>query len=37
LSKEDILADRQELRLEDLRSCEWILLASSVNPLSSLV
>ena len=32
LSKEDRLADREELHLEDLRSCEWILLASSVNP-----
>ena len=32
LSKEDPLADREELRLEDLRTCEWILLASSVNP-----
>ncbi len=32
LSKEDPLADREELRLEDLCSCEWILLASSVNP-----
>lgn len=32
LSKEDPLADRKELCLEDLRSCEWILLASNVNP-----
>ncbi len=32
LSKEDPLADRQELCLEDLRSCEWILLSSNVNP-----
>ena len=32
LSKEDPLADREKLRLEDLRSCEWILLASNVNP-----
>jgi DNA-binding transcriptional LysR family regulator len=32
LSKEDPLADRQELRLEDLRSREWILLSSNVNP-----
>jgi len=32
LSKEDPLVDRKELRLEDLRSCEWILLASNVNP-----
>jgi DNA-binding transcriptional LysR family regulator len=32
LSKADPLADREELRLEDLRSCEWILLAPSVNP-----
>lgn len=32
LSKENPLADRKELRLEDLRSCEWILLATSVNP-----
>jgi DNA-binding transcriptional LysR family regulator len=32
LSKEDPLADREELHLEDLRSCEWILPASSVNP-----
>jgi len=32
LSKADPLADREELRLEDLRSCEWILLASTVNP-----
>lgn len=32
LSKEDPLADRKELRLEDLRCCEWILLAPSVNP-----
>ncbi len=32
LSNEDPLADHQELRLEDLRFCEWILLASSVNP-----
>jgi DNA-binding transcriptional LysR family regulator len=32
LSKEDPLADREQLRLEDLRSCEWILLASNVNP-----
>jgi len=32
LSKEDFLADREKLRLEDLRSCEWILLASTVNP-----
>jgi len=32
LSKEDRLADRNELRLEDLRSCEWILLGPNVNP-----
>jgi DNA-binding transcriptional LysR family regulator len=32
LSKEDPLANREELRLEDLCSCEWILLARSVNP-----
>ncbi len=32
LCKDDPLADREELRLEDLHSCEWILLASSVNP-----
>ena len=32
LSKEDPLADREELCLEDLRSCEWILPASNVNP-----
>ena len=32
LSKEDPLADREELRLEDLHSCEWILLSSNVNP-----
>jgi DNA-binding transcriptional LysR family regulator len=32
LSKEDPLTDREELRLEDLRSCEWILLGSNVNP-----
>jgi DNA-binding transcriptional LysR family regulator len=32
LSKEDPLADREELRLVELRSCEWILLAPSVNP-----
>jgi DNA-binding transcriptional LysR family regulator len=32
LSKEDPLADRKELRLEDLRSSEWILLAPNVNP-----
>lgn len=32
LSKENPLADREELRLEDLQSCEWILLASYVNP-----
>jgi DNA-binding transcriptional LysR family regulator len=32
LSNEDPLSDFKELRLEDLRSCEWILLASSVNP-----
>jgi DNA-binding transcriptional LysR family regulator len=32
LSKEDQLADRNELRLEDLRSCEWILLGPNVNP-----
>jgi len=32
LSKEDSLADRKELRLEDLHDCEWILLASYVNP-----
>jgi len=32
LSKEDPLADREELHLENLRSCEWILLGSYVNP-----
>lgn len=32
LGKEDPLANREELRLEDLRSCEWILLARNVNP-----
>jgi hypothetical protein len=32
LSKEDPLADRKELHLEDLQACEWILLASYVNP-----
>jgi DNA-binding transcriptional LysR family regulator len=32
LSKADPLADREELRLEDLRSCEWILLGPNVNP-----
>jgi DNA-binding transcriptional LysR family regulator len=32
LSGDCFLADRDELRLEDLRSCEWILLASNVNP-----
>lgn len=32
LSQEDSLADRKELHLEDLRACEWILLASYVNP-----
>jgi len=32
LSKEDPLADRKELRLEDLRSCEWILVGPNVNP-----
>lgn len=32
LSKENSLADRKELRLEDLQGCEWILLASYVNP-----
>jgi DNA-binding transcriptional LysR family regulator len=32
LSKEDPLAGRKELRLEDLQACEWILLASYVNP-----
>ncbi|HVJ09470.1 MAG TPA: LysR family transcriptional regulator [Acidisarcina sp.] len=32
LSQEDSLAERKELRLEDLQACEWILLASYVNP-----
>jgi len=32
LSKHHPLAGRKELRLEDLRACEWILLASYVNP-----
>ena len=32
LSKEDPLAERKELRLEDLHAREWILFASSVNP-----
>jgi DNA-binding transcriptional LysR family regulator len=32
LSKENPLADREELCLEDLRFCEWIILAPSVNP-----
>jgi DNA-binding transcriptional LysR family regulator len=32
LSGDNPLADRDELQLEDLRSCEWILLASNVNP-----
>jgi len=32
LSKEDPLANRKELHLEDLHGCEWILLASYVNP-----
>ena len=32
LSARDPLAAHKELRLEDLRGCEWILLASYVNP-----
>jgi DNA-binding transcriptional LysR family regulator len=32
LSKGDSLANRRELRLEDLHDCDWILLASYVNP-----
>jgi len=32
LSKGDPLANRKDLRLEDLHGCEWILLASYVNP-----
>ena len=32
LSKDDPLADRKELRFEDLQACKWILLASYVNP-----
>jgi len=32
LSEEDSLADHKELRLDDLRACEWILFASYVNP-----
>jgi len=32
LSKDNGLASNESLHLEDLRACEWILLASSVNP-----
>jgi DNA-binding transcriptional LysR family regulator len=32
LSTDDALARNKNLRLEDLRACDWILLASYVNP-----
>lgn len=32
LSEDGPLADRKELHLEDLHGCEWILIASNINP-----